>query len=154
MANLTCEFEDFRYQPDKFMKGVLATAQIGQLAIDELTAVRRPVQSRKAHTLTSSRVVQKGGVVTVEQARHKIKKRVEDDEAKLVGLLKACDDREAKIEAKAIKRAEIDERKRVKSIAAAQKKQAIETRRAERAEAKRLRQSTRARTESINPITL
>jgi hypothetical protein len=99
-------------------------------------------------------VVQKGGVVTVEQARHKIKKRVEDDEAKLVRLLKARDDREAKIEAKAIKRAEIDERKLVKSIAAAEKKQAIEIRRAERAEAKRLRQSTRARSESIDPITL
>jgi DDE superfamily endonuclease len=154
IANLTGEFEDFRYQLDKFMKGALATAQIGQLAMDELAAVRRAVQSRKARTSTSSRVVQKGGVVTVEQARHKIKKRVEDDEAKLVRLLKARDDREAKIEAKAIKRAEIDERKRLKSIAAAEKKQAIETRRAERAEAKRLRQSTRARSESIDPITL
>jgi hypothetical protein len=154
MVNLTGEFEEFRYQLDKFMKGALATAQIGQLAMDELAAVRRAVQSRNARTSTSGRVVQKGGVVTVEQARRKIKKRVEDDEAKLVRLLKARDDREVKIEAKAIKRAEIDERKRLKSIAAAEKKQAIETRRAERAEAKRLRQSTRARSESIDPITL
>jgi hypothetical protein len=78
------------------MKGALATAQIGQLAMDELAAVRRAVQSRNARTSTSGRVVQKGGVVTVEQARRKIKKRVEDDEAKLVRLLKARDDREAK----------------------------------------------------------
>ena len=122
--------------------------------MDELAAVRRAVQSRKNRQLTSGRVVQRGGVVTVKQARRKIKKRVEDDEAKLVRLLRARDKREAKAEAKAIERAEIDERKRVKSIAAAEKKQIIETRRAERAEAKRLRQSTRARSESINPITL
>jgi hypothetical protein len=94
IASLTGEFEDFRYQL------ALATAQIGQLAMDELAAVRRAVQSRKARTSTSSRVGQKGGVVTVEQARRKIKKRVEDDEAKLVRLLKARDDREVKIEAK------------------------------------------------------
>jgi hypothetical protein len=93
-------------------------------------------------------------VVTVKQARRKIKKRVKDDKVKLVRLLKARDKQEAKAEAKAIKRAEIDECKRVKSIAAAEKKLVIETRRAERAEAKRLRQPTRARSESINPITL
>jgi hypothetical protein len=62
-------------------------------------------------------------VVTVEQARGKIKKHVEDDEAKLVRLLKARDDREAKKESKAIKRSEIDECKHLKSIAAAEKKQ-------------------------------
>lgn len=65
MANLTDKFEDFRYQLGKFMKGALATAQVGQLAIDELTAVRRAIQSRTNRQSTSGRVVQKGGVVTV-----------------------------------------------------------------------------------------
>jgi hypothetical protein len=152
MMNLTGEFEDFRYQLGKFMKGALATAHTGQLAMDELAAVRRAVQSRNSRTLTSGRMVQKGGVVTVEQARHKIRKRVEDDDAKLVRLLKARDDREAKIETKAIQRAERDKRKRLKAIVAAEKKQGIEIRRAERAEAKRLRQSIRARSESSDPI--
>jgi DDE superfamily endonuclease len=152
MMNLTGEFEDFRYQLGKFMKGALATAQTGQLAIDELTAVRRAVQSRRSRTLTSGRMVQKGGVVTVEQARHKIRKRVEDDDAKLVRLLKARDDREARIEAKAIERAEIDERKRIRAITAAEKKQIIETRRVKRAEATQLTQSIRARSESVDPI--
>jgi hypothetical protein len=153
MTNLTGEFQEFRSQLDKFIKGALATAQTGQLAMDELAAVRRAVQSRRNRTSASGRVVQKGGVVTVEQARHKIMKRVEDDDAKLVRLLKARDDREAKIEAKAIERAEIDERKRLRAIAAVEKKQIIETRRAERAEAKRVQQATRARSDSIDPIT-
>jgi len=82
--------------------------------------------------------------VTVEQVRYKIRKRVKDDDTKLVYLLKARDNRDARIEAKAIKRAEVDERKRIRAITAAEKKQGIENRRAKRAEAKRLRQSNRA----------
>ena len=39
------------------MKGALATAQIGQLAMDELAAVRRAVQSRNTRTSTYGRVV-------------------------------------------------------------------------------------------------
>ena len=61
-------------------------------------------------------------MVTIKQARRKIKKRVKDDKVKLVRLLKARNKREAKAEAKAIERAEIDKRKRVKSIAAVEKK--------------------------------
>jgi len=57
MSNLTGEFKDFRYQLDKFMKGTLATAQTGQLAMDELAAVQRTVQSRRNQTSTSGRVV-------------------------------------------------------------------------------------------------
>jgi len=52
----------------------------------------------------------------VEQVRHKIRQRVKDNDAKLVRLLKARNDREARVEAKAIKRAEIDERKRIRAI--------------------------------------
>ena len=52
----------------------------------------------------------------MEQVRHKIRQRVKDNDAKLVRLLKARNNREARIEAKAIERAEIDERKRIRAI--------------------------------------
>jgi hypothetical protein len=54
-----------------------------------------------------------------------------NNKVKLVRLLKACNEQEARAEAKAMKRAEIDERKRVKSIAVAEKKHIVETRRVE-----------------------
>jgi hypothetical protein len=151
LTNLTDEFEDLRWALERFMKGSLATAQIGQLALEELAAVRRAMQSRQERTSRTGRVVQKGGVVTCEQARRKIAKRIETDDEKLDRLLKARNAREAKAETKAIERAATDERIRIRAVKAAATKLAVAQRKADREAKKAEKAADKLARELLDP---
>lgn len=60
---------------EKYVKGSLAKARSGELAEDELKAVRKTEIERVARRKNTNKVVQKGGVITVGKARQDIANR-------------------------------------------------------------------------------
>lgn len=60
---------------EKYVKGSLANAGSGDLAEDELKGVRKAEIERAARQKSTNRVVQKGGVITVEKGRQDIASR-------------------------------------------------------------------------------
>ncbi len=64
---------------DKFVKGSLVQAHAGAQAEDDLRQVQAASQARTARQSNNRRVVQKGGVITVANARQAIRAREEDE---------------------------------------------------------------------------
>ena len=54
---------------EKFLKSSFAKANFEQLAENQLAATEKATIGRAARQKTAGRVIQKGGVVTVEKAR-------------------------------------------------------------------------------------
>lgn len=57
---------------EKYAKGSLAKAGSGELAEDELKAVRKAEMKRAARQKSNNRVFQKGGVITLGKTRQDI----------------------------------------------------------------------------------
>lgn len=140
--------EHFKHVFGKFGKGALAAAHAGALAIEELEQIRAAIaaKSRRSGTGggTGARQVQKGGVIYVEQARHKVTKRQEDELAAARRLIAKDEAKKAKAVAKAAERIEIEARKAARTLAAATKRAELERRKADREEATRARLATTA----------
>jgi hypothetical protein len=130
---------------DKLIRGAITQVEAGQLAISELTAVRNSIARRRTRsTMTGTRHVQKGGVITVSQARVKIVRR-QQTESELAHALVAKEQLlEERAIAKAAERVEIESRKAARTLAAADRKLQLEAKRARRALQKLAREALKA----------
>ena len=71
----------------KFMKGAIARIHSGQLAEDQLATQQKAELERAARKKGTSRVIQKGGVLYVKDARERIAARHVDEVAKAEAII-------------------------------------------------------------------
>ena len=147
----------FRRVFGKFGKGAVTAVHAGALAIEELEQVRDAIarKSRRSDTSggsTSSRYVQKGGVIYVADARHKVAKRQETELEAARRVIARDEAANIRLAVKATERIEKDARKATRALAAVEKRVELERKRFEKQEARRARAEARGLTTTIEQI--
>ena len=72
--------EDTQMILDKFIKGAMARVQSGAQAEEDLEYTQLAEAARAAHTKATRRTVQKGGIVTVERAKERVRLRTQKEQ--------------------------------------------------------------------------